>query len=269
MKIGSMQFLKIARFSAHGAYLADENGVEVLLPNAYVSDEMRENALVWAFIYTDSEDRLVATTETPKAFVGDIVALEVKDIAAHGAFLDFGLKKDIFLPCKIAPKIGQKIVVQIALDRQNRLIARQNFDLAKMPSNFKKKRVEILPFRHSNLGINCVIEGKFGGILHKNDINCEVVLGQNLRGIIKKIRGNGNADLGLENDFGAISRMLLARLENGAIPLNFKSSSEEIFMHLKISKKAFKTAAASLIKAKKARFALNPKTQNLALVLCV
>ncbi|RAX54693.1 hypothetical protein CCY99_02720 [Helicobacter sp. 16-1353] len=328
-----MQFLKIARFSPNGAYLIDteskradsKSDFEVLLPNRYIADEMELNSLVWAFIYTDSEDRIIAITDMPKALLGDIVALEVADIASNGIYLDMGIPKDIFMPSKNPKrfKVGQKVVVKITLDRQNRLIARQNLadylsaasaesfgkiggdsrdsknfkniDSAdskvrdsrdyKVSKNHKRadsgrldsadsKRldskdldsknadskdfqlVNILPFMKTDIGLNCVVNGKFFGIIHNNDINQNIAIGENIKGIVKKIRSDGKLDLGLRRDTKNVKTLILEALEAGK-KLSFTLNSDEVRAMLNTSKKSFKIAASSLVKEDKIAFDKN------------
>lgn len=253
-----MQFLKVARFSKFGAYLEDENKDEILLPNAYLNDEIVLDSLVWVFIYTDSLDRAVAVTTMPNGLLGDIVALEVKDIGNNGIYLDLGIPKDLFMPSKNpnAFSVGQKVVIKICLDKQKRLIARQNLGdyLLKLKKDYKHKQVKILPFLKTPIGLNCVINNRFFGIIHNNDLNKDLQIGEESIAIIKKIRDDGKADLALINNYKKIERIILERLKIGSLNLNYDSSKEEIFKNLQISKKAFKTAVAKLIKEKKAKF---------------
>ena len=253
-----MQYLKLARFSKFGAYLIDEDKNEVLLPNRYITDEMSLNSFVWVFVYSDSEDRLVAITTMPKGFVGDILSLEIIDIVENGAYLNLGIPKDLFMPSKNANilKIGQKVVIKLTLDKQNRLIARQNLSsyLEKLNINSTIKNVDILPFLKTDIGFNCVVNNKYFGIIHNNDINTKINIGENIKGIIKKIRQDGKADLGLLTDINLTKKMILDKLCSGVLKLNFDSSSEEIFELLGISKKLFKSASSRLIKENKAKF---------------
>lgn len=260
MKIGVMQFLRLARFSPNGAYLSDESGAEVLLPKRYVSDEMTQGSLVWAFVYTDSDDRVVAITSVPKAFVGDIAALEIVDIGANGAFLSLGIPKDIFMPSKNPAhlRVGQIVVVKITLDRQNRLIARQNLATFLKPLSVKSrlKSVEILPFSRTDIGLNCVVNGRYFGIIHNTDISESAQIGAKIHGIIKKIHSDGKCDLALPRDINHAKERIIAALEGngGVLRLDFRTPSDEIYRTLKLSKKAFKTAANALVRDGKAKF---------------
>lgn len=259
-RIGEMQFLKIARFSKHGAYLIDDCNNEILLPNKYLNEEHKIDSLVWVFVYTDSDDRIVAITNMPKALLGDIVALDIVHITHNGVYLDLGIPKDLFMPSKNPDgfKIGEKMVVKIALDKENRLIARSNIDSYLRKFHYKQKitnDVELLPFRKTNIGYNCVVNNKYFGVIHNNDINSKISIGQAIKGKIKNIRDDGKLDLSLKNDFKKIEKMILEKLKNeNEIKLDFLSSKEEIFNTLGLSKKGFKRAANSLVKAKKAEF---------------
>ncbi len=255
-----MQHLSVKRFSKNGAYLIDSDDKEVLLPNRYVDDSITLNSLVWVFVYMDSDDRIVAITTEPKAFVGDIATLKVVGFDKCGIYLDIGIPKDIFMPSKNPMRftLGQNLVVKIALDKQNRLIARQNVTdyliKAKLDSNFKY--VNILPFLRTEIGFNCVVNGKFFGIIHNNDINKTIMIGESIKGVVKKIRADGKLDLGILSDTNnAREAIMSAILANGGIlNLHFHSSSDEIKNALGISKKTFKSAINALVRAGKIRF---------------
>lgn len=259
-----MQFLKLKRFCSFGAYLSDEAGVEVLLPNRYINkDEHKIDSLVWVFVYTDSEDRIVSITTTPKAFVNDIASLEVVSIEKNGIYLDLGIPKDIFMPSKNPHhyKINQKVVVKILLDKQNRLIARANISdflskAVKTSKNLGNKSVKILPFLKTDIGLNCVVNDKYFGIIHNNDLNRNLEIGETCRAFVKKIRADGKLDLGLKNDTNANESLILEILlkNNNRLNIDFDSSPELIKNTLNMSKKAFKAATSSLIKAKKVAF---------------
>ena len=259
-RIGEMQFLKIARFSNNGAYLIDDCNREILLPNKYLKEEYKENSLVWVFVYTDSEDRIIAITDMPKALLGDIVALDIVHITNTGVYLNLGIPKDLFMPSKNPSrfKIGEKIVVKIDLDKENRLIARSNLDSYLRKFQYKQKIVNdvvLLPFRKTSIGYNCVVNNKYFGIIHNNDVNSKINIGEEIKGKIKNIRDDGKLDLSLKSDFRKIEKMILEKLKNeNEIKLDFLSSKEEIFNTLGLSKKGFKRAANELVRMKKAEF---------------
>lgn len=260
MRIGQMQHLKLSRFVSFGAYLIDDNGLEVLLPKSYLDSSMQINSLVWVFVYTDSEDRIVAITTIPKAFLGDIVGLEVASIANNGIYLDMGIPKDIFMPSKNPKRyqIGDKVVVKITLDKQNRLIARQNLSDYLRPFHNKGdkviKNVKILPFLRTPLGINCVVNGKYFGMLYHSDIKGQIPLGIEIEGGIKKIRTDGKLDLILKPKDAQSAIFGLLKSHNNKLNLHFDSPPEQIFDMLGISKKSFKTTISRLIKQKKVQF---------------
>ena len=256
-----MQYLRISRFSKNGAYLIDDDKNEVLLPNRYILDDMEVGSFVWVFVYSDSDDRLVAITTLPKGFVGDILSVEIIDIVHNGAYLDLGIPKDIFMPSKNTSNlhIGQKVVIKLMLDKQNRLIARQNLSyyLEKLNQKSKIKNVDILPFLKTDIGFNCVVNNRYFGIIHNNDINIRLEIGSVIKGVIKKIRKDGKVDLGLISDIEYAKNMILDRLNDGVLQLNFDSNSNDIFDILGISKKLFKTASSCLIKNNQAQFIKN------------
>lgn len=248
-----MQFLKLARFSPNGAYLVDSDANEVLLPKRYLND-CKIGAQIWVFVSTDSEDRLIASTECPKAFVGDIALLEVCDISNNGIYLDIGLSKDIFMPSKNPTKykIGSKIVVKITLDKQNRMLARANIAdfLSPAPKSLEKKNINFLPFLKTPLGLNCVVGEKYFGLIHNNDINCALEIGVLARGFIKKVRADGKCDIGIKNDMSEIKAKVLELARELGLDLDKVSeeTKNEIISRLKISKKALKRALGEIRK---------------------
>lgn len=255
-----MQHLKVLRFTKNGAYLIDDDKREVLLPNRYITPEVTLNSLVWVFVYTDSDDRIVATTTIPKGFLGDILPLEIVDIVNNGIYLDLGILKDIFMPSKNPNHfhIGQKVVVKLVLDKQKRIIARQNLQdyLLPLKCDSKLKNVEILPFLKTDIGFNCVVNKKYFGIIHNNDINQKILIGEPIKGIIKKIRSDGKIDLGLSVNIDNAKLCILNALDknNNVLNVDFHSNCEDINKILGISKKAFKTASNALVKENKIGF---------------
>lgn len=266
-----MQYLKVLRFTSNGAYLVDDNNFEVLLPNRYLDNDVEIGKLVWVFVYTDSSDRFVAITDVPKAFKNDITTLEVVSIANNGVYLDLGILKDIFLPSKNPSifKIGQKVVVKILLDKQQRLIARQNIadHLIKAQVDSKIKDVDILPFLRTDIGFNCIVNNKYFGIIHNNDINKNITIGIPLKGIVKQIRSDGKIDLGIMSNIDDVENIILDKLKlNNKINLDFKSNPDEVFKILGISKKSFKITINRLIKENKVEF-IKDSLNNFILVL--
>ena len=175
MDIGLCKQLEIVRIAKPGAYLL--SGLdEILLPNAYVPKDAKVGDKVAVFLYTDSNDRPVATTLIPKAQRGEIALLKVVDKNNLGCFLDLGIAKDIFMPTKSPEhyKIGSKVAVFLTLDRESRLIAKVNIkpylDNTHLKGLKVGTKVEIIPFRSTPLGFECVVNGKGLGLLYKNEM---------------------------------------------------------------------------------------------------
>ena len=244
--IGLCKELEIVRLAKPGAYLLS-GADEILLPNAYVPKEAKVGDKVAVFLYTDSDDRPIATTLTPKAQRGEIAVLKVVDKNNFGCFLDLGIAKDIFMPTKSPEhyKIGSKVAVLLSLDRESRLIAKVNIkpflDNAHLKGLKVGVKVEIIPFRSTPLGFECVVNGKGLGLLYKNEIfgafACDVSLKHPL------------CKTSLETE----SQLLLKALEQngGILKLHYDSAPQEIYTQCNLSKKAFKRALSALIKANK------------------
>lgn len=258
--IGLVKTLAISRFANPGAYLFD--GVdEILLPNAYVPKDAKIGDKIEVFLYTDSSDRPVATTLMPKAQRGEIAVLKVVDKNNLGCFLDLGIAKDVFMPTKIPQNypIGSEVAVFLTLDRENRLLAKEN--IKPYLQNFKTNlqtmkvgvKVRILPFRKTPLGFECVINGENLGLLYHNEVFGEFALYEAREGYIKRIYHNGKCDVSLKNPFlkndkKMESKMLLELLKDKeALELNYDSEPSAIYAQCKMSKKAFKRALSELI----------------------
>lgn len=253
-----MQFLKIARFTKYGAYLVDKNSNEVLLPNRYISDLNKIGDFIWCFLYTDSEDRLVAINQLPLALLGDIASLNVVSIAKNGIYLDIGISKDIFMPSKNPSKfiIGQPVVVKIILDKQKRLMANMNISsyLNKCSLNYNNNIVTALPFLKTPLGYNCVVNGQYFGLMHFNDAH-NVSIGSNIKAIVKKVRSDGKLDLGIKRNINDSEKKIIEYIKkHNKLHINFSSTSEEIYNLLSITKKTFKISINKLIKTSKIKF---------------
>jgi predicted RNA-binding protein (virulence factor B family) len=264
--LGKINNLKIDRFTQNGAYLISEDETEeVLLPNAYVASTMKLDDNIDVFIYTDSEDRFVATTLTPKAMLNDFIGLEVVDIAKFGIFLDWGLPKDLLLPRKeqkTSFEIGQIKVVRIVEDKQtNRLYATEDFSpfLSKNIKILKKNQeVNLIVFYKTPLGFKVLIANNYEGMVFENEIFTTLEIGQELIGYIKNIREDGKIDVSLQpigkkaNKL-ATSKVLeiLKQQKNSEINFTYKSDSKDINDTFGLSKKVFKKTLTTLIDSKK------------------
>jgi predicted RNA-binding protein (virulence factor B family) len=264
MLIGKYNVLQVKRRTDNGVYLADEAGEEVLLPNKFVNEKMKEGTLGKVFVYTDSEDRNVATTQTPKAVTDEAVYLKVKQVTSIGAFLDWGLDKDLLLPYSEQTGTvveGQEVLVFVYLDKAtNRIVASAN--LNKFIKNrevkfFPNTEVDLLICDETDAGIRVIVNQKHWGILYKNEVFGKVEKGMHVTGFVKKVREDFKIDVAMQKQ-GLIAaqdftQLILQKLsENkGYLPLTDDSSPEEIYTALGISKKNFKKAIGMLYKQKK------------------
>jgi predicted RNA-binding protein (virulence factor B family) len=215
---------------------------------------MQPGDTVDVFLYRDSEDRLVATTETPLACVGEFACLRVKDIHPRaGAFLDWGLAKDLLLPYREQDppvRVGDRVVVRVMLDQHTeRIIAGLEVDL--------------LVYEETELGYNAIVEGTHRGLIYRTTVGAPLAIGARMRGFIKEVREDGKIDLSLDASgyqrVAPLTRVILDELERAGGRLNFDDSSDPAAIRTRFgaSKKAFKQALGALYRARKIAF-LNP-----------
>ena len=262
IKLGEWNTLTMLRRLEQGFYLGNEGSDEsVLLPNRYITDEMQIGDTIDVFVYNDSEDRIVATTLTPKITLNKFACLDVVSISSHGAFLDWGLAKDLFVPFSeqaVEMREGESYIVYLYLDQlTNRLVASSKlnrFADKEKPLFKEKEEVELLIAYRSDIGINVIINDKYKGVLYQNEIFQEVKFGSHIKGYIKKIREDNKIDVSLQKsgyeNVQQNEQKILAKLkeENGFLALNDYSSPDEIVSTLAMSKKVFKKAIGSLFK---------------------
>lgn len=242
--------------------------VDVLLPNKWVTDEMKEGQRLSAFVYTDSEDRLVATTQRPRALVGEFACLSVIDQSPHGAFLDWGLDKDLFLPSgeQHAPvQMGDRVVVAVYLDNVTGRVA-ASARLAQFLDEDTSElevgeQVQLLIYHQHARGHLALVNERWGGMLYFDHTFASLKVGDEKAGFISALREDGKLDLTLRpvrapreqhRDAQALLERALADA-GGKLPLGDKSPPNAIYEHLGISKKAFKAAAGSLMKQGRVR----------------
>jgi predicted RNA-binding protein (virulence factor B family) len=257
--IGRFNRLKIDRITASGAFLVTSEG-DVLLPGKYIPDGAETGTGIEVFIYRDSEDRLVATTLNPRAVVGEFALLRVKDNTKVGAFLDWGLDKDLLLPFaeQAAPvRKGEQVLVRLYLDNSGRIAASAKLEKFLRPADgslSEGDEVELIPYAFSDLGAKVVIADTYGGLLFRNELYVKPARGERLRGYVKKIRDDGKIDVTLRKggvrEAAADREAILAALKarDGFLPLTDKSSPESIAKQLRLSKKSFKKGVGGLYK---------------------
>ena len=266
--IGQRNLLAVVREAPPGLFLDGENLGEILLPGKYKKPTMQTGVLVDVFVHLDSEDRLVATTETPLAMVGEFAQLEV--LAIHqqaGAFLGWGLGKDLLLPFREqvgVVRVGDKVVVFLLLDdKSNRIVAtmRLHRHLSKPPLDYKKgRRVGLFIAEKTVLGFRAVVDNAYEGLLYHDTIQTPIAVGQRLEGFIRGLSEAGKIDLSLDatgyQRVGSVRDQILAKLKasKGHMALTDDSPPEAIRAAFGVSKKSFKQALGSLYKARKIRF---------------
>ena len=263
LSIGTVNTLIVNRETANGLYLiTGDNDTEVLLPNIYVKDTMQFDDSIDVFVYTDSEDRAVATTLTPKAMLGDFAFLKVVDTSAHGVFLDWGLPKDLFVPLREQKNLkkGDKRLFYITLDEKtNRLIASQKigkFLSADTKELEKNQQVSLLIMASTPLGYKALIDEKYEGMLYKNEVFEPTKIGDKKKGYIKEVRADGKLDVSLQPIGKEAKDEATAKIEavlekTDTLKFNYKSDANEIRQVFGLSKKAYKRALTALIEAKK------------------
>ncbi len=258
--IGRRNQLTILREAPPGFYLDGGSHGEILLPGRYIPRGVRPGATLDVFIYRDSEDRLVATTETPLAMVGEFAYLKVVSVNPRvGVFFDWGLEKDLLLPLReLATPVqpGDRRVVRVALDeKSDRIIAsaRLNRWLNKTPPPYTEgQRVRLIVTGESPLGYNAIIEHAHHGLLYRSDLAGPLATGQSLEGYVRTVRPDGKVDLALDragfHRIAPVTEQILTAMKasGGHLPLSDGSTPEEIRAALGISKKAFKQAIGSL-----------------------
>lgn len=259
LELGLINTLLIDRLTTPGAYLMAQDGSDVLLPGPYLTPEMKEGELVDVFLYTDSEDRLVATTLKPTAMLDELALFEVIDTAPFGAFMNWGLSKDLLVPNmfqKTPFQVGEKRFIKVIYDeRTHRLVGTEKL------GDFFEKRVKglkpnqeakILIISKTPLGFKCIVENKYEGLIYHNEIFENINLGDEKIAYIKTIRKDGNIDLSLSKPgnkkAGGSSDKVLALLKsnNGIMPYNYKSDAELIKDVFGLSKKDFKRSLTTL-----------------------
>jgi len=261
---GKQTELNILKRSGVGLFLTDESGEEVLLPNKYCTEDMKPGGKVRVFIYRDSEGRKVATTLTPKILLHEFALLKVSAVSSVGAFLDWGLEKDLMVPFREQRQKleeGRWYIVYLDLDQKSdRLFASNRLERYLQNEKLSLKEgeeVALLIQQKTDLGFAVIINHKHRGLIYENEIFQDIHVGDQLKGYVKKIREDNKIDISLQpigyrQAHDANSQIILAQLEKngGFLPITDKSSPEDISTQLGISKKAFKKTLGALYKQK-------------------
>lgn len=260
VKIGELNTLKVLKHVDHGVYLDGGDDGEILLPLRFMPEQCEVGDLLEVFIHFDSEDRLIATTDRPFAMVGEFAHLKIKAIERVGAFLDWGLPKDLFLPFAEQTRdlrVGQYVVVFLYVDKSDRISASMRLDrnISKEPATYKEgDRVDLFVAAQTELGFKAVINGRHWGVLYANEVFTKLDFGQRLPGFIKRIRPDGKIDLRLhqeaQKDVDDIGEKIMKALKDrgGFLPINDKTPAEMIYDLFGVSKKKYKMALGALYK---------------------
>lgn len=263
LEIGRFNNLQVVKIADHGVYLdGDEEGT-ILLPNRYVPDGLGLDDWIEVFLYFDSDDLLIATTETPKAFVGSVQLLKVIDTNRVGAFLDWGLPKDLLVPYSEQQhpmREGESYVVYVFHDHQtDRILASSKLNryFEEEGSNFEpRQQVDLQITDKTELGYKAIINNQYLGLIFHGDAFRPLSLGERLPGYIKTIREDGKIDLIISQHSSqgdnSLEDQILAHLKRsgGASNLTDKSDPDLIYRQFKVSKKKYKNALGALYKRK-------------------
>ena len=267
IQVGVYNTLKVNRRVDFGFYLDDGNE-GILLPKRFAPKDLRIDDEIKVFLYHDSDNRIIATTQEPKGIVGDIVLLKCVSTTGAGAFLDWGLMKDIFVAKSqqlhgMHP--GGEYLVKIYIDKQTGRVAateKIEFQLSNETLTVKElEEVDLLVYRKSDIGYVMIINNLHTGVLHDNEVFRDINIGDKLKGFIKKILPNNKIDVLLgksgykrvEDESGKILRLL--EENDGYLPYNDKSAPEDIYNFFGMSKKTFKMTCGTLYKQRKIDFA--------------
>jgi len=261
LQIGKPNTLKVIKELDFGIYLDGLNEGEILMPKQYVPEGTRPGDSIDCFIYFDSEDRIIATTLVPLANVDEFAYLKVTSVNPVGAFLDWGLAKDLLVPFreqKADMGEGRKYVVYVYLDAPSKRIAataKIEKYLNLEPAEYETgEAVTLLICQKTDIGFKAIINQKHLGVVHTSDIFMPIDIGMEMVGYIKAVKEDGKIDLLLQKPgYDAVDNLAQSILDklkgnNGFLPLNDKSSADIIYHQLGMSKKTFKKAIGSLYK---------------------
>ncbi len=261
--VGRYNSLQVVKHTNFGLYLDGAQDGEILLPNRYIPKDIPSEDEDWlnVFIYLDSDDKLIATTEKPKVQVGEFASLKVVEVNSIGIFLDWGLPKDLLLPYseeKRPLKAGDYCVVHVYLDKHTRRITattRLDRYLDKVPANYTVgQEVDLLVAEETAMGFKAIINNKHWGLIHKNEVFKFLRSGKQEKGFIKEVRSDGNISLSLqpvgEQLASSLNAKILSKLRenNGVLPVSDKSDPTVISNLFGVSKGNFKKAIGALYK---------------------
>lgn len=261
IKLGKYNQLEVVKEVDFGVYLNGDEDGEILLPKRYVPEGTKPGDILNVFIYLDMEERLVATTLQPYVQVGEFACLQVAWVNQFGAFLDWGLMKDLFVPFreqKMKMQKGKRYVVHVHLDEESyRIVASakvEHYLSTENPEYQPGQEVNVMVWQRTDLGYKVIVENQFSGMLFHNEVFQPLEAGMHLSAFVKQVRPDGKIDLELQkagarkvDDF---SEVLLQYIKDndGFTPLNDKTDAEVIYQTFGVSKKTFKKAVGDLYK---------------------
>lgn len=260
---GTYNTLHISKIVEFGVYLDGGESGEILLPMKWVPENCKPDDSITVFVYYDSSDRIIATTQKPFAIVGEFAYLRVKAVNPVGAFLDWGLEKDLLVPYREQKQkmIEDKwYVVHVYSDEKGRIAASthlEKFIKQNAQDLSIEQEVELLLYSATDLGFKAIINNNYEGMIYANEVFQELKQGQKTKGFIKNLREDGKIDLslykiGYKNKIDELSQTVLAEVKNnnGFLPIDDKSTPEDIYLSLGMSKKNFKQSIGQLYKMK-------------------
>jgi predicted RNA-binding protein (virulence factor B family) len=261
--VGRYNSLQVVKHTDFGLYLDGGADGEILLPNRYIPKDIPSEDEDWlnVFVYLDSEDKLIATTEKPKVQVNEFASLKVVEINSIGVFLDWGLPKDLLLPYseeKRQMRQGEYCVVHVYLDKRTRRItatARLDRYLDKLPADYQLgQEVDLLVVEETDMGFKAIINNRHWGLIHKNEVFKFLRAGKQEKGYIKELRSDGKIALSLQPIGAQLASSLNAqildklRANQGSLPISDKSDPQLISDMFGVSKGNFKKAIGALYK---------------------
>ncbi len=262
-QLGKHSTLEIVKIVDFGVYLDAQDFGQVLLPKKYQPNDCEVGDKVKVFLYLDSKDMLIATTQRPRASVGEFAYLKAIATSRVGAFLDWGLDKDLLLPFaeqKHQVEEGRSYLVYVHINHADeRIVASTKIDryLDKTPAHYKNgEEVKLIVGGRTDLGYKAIINNQHWGLLHNSDVFQSLKIGQKVKGFIKQIRRDGKIDLvlqqGNKQEMDKFSTTLLFKLKqaDGFLPFNDKTDAAVIYDHFGVSKKVFKKSLGGLFKQK-------------------
>lgn len=261
IRLGDYNRMTVVKTVDFGVYLDGGEEGEVLLPAKYVPDGCKEGDELEVFVYLDNEERLVATTQTPLAKVGDFACLEVSWVNEYGAFLNWGLMKDLFCPFreqKMKMEKGKRYIVHVHIDHEShRIVAsakvERYFDPSFPPYRYGDE-VSLLVWQKTDLGFKVIVDNRYAGLVYSNQIFREIRTGDRMKGYIEAVREDGKIDVMLQPTGWRMTKetadVLLDYLEThqGVCRLTDKSPAEDIYQAFQVSKKSYKKAVGDLYK---------------------